>query len=282
MSMELDLNKKLCRVEKVKVDYYTEAEWENRVTLTSIEDSTVRNKNQLQFGYVNVNKQAKLYKKIRERSFENIGYGPITLPPFEYDTTGFCLLPSKRWQEVLSAIDKRYVSAAIYGLSYLLKKTSPSICMGDVSDIDTDVSLTETGDNEWKSALYLFDSIEGGAGFGEKIYEKIEDVLKLCLQILEECECKAGCPACVPSLPPGVKDEELLMFLIESNAAVECTISLIKNLLAGEEYIPAIKIEKQPLYPQITPPEEDQEVKKLTARLNKAATLLKQKRERLH
>ncbi|HAM52990.1 MAG TPA: hypothetical protein DCP92_20680 [Nitrospiraceae bacterium] len=282
MSMELDLDKKLCRVEKVKVDYYTEAEWENRVTLTSIEDSTLRNESQLQFGYVNVNKQAKLYKKIRERSFENIGYGPITLPPFEYDTTGFCLLPSKRWQKVLSATDKRYVSAAIYGLSYLLKKTSPSICMGDISDIDTDVSLTETGDNEWKSALYLYDSIEGGAGFGEKIYEKIEDVLKLCLQIMEECECKAGCPACVPSLPPGVKDEELLMFLIESNAAVECTISLIKNLLAGEEYMPVIKIEKQSLYPQITPPEEDQEVKKLTVRLNKAAELLKKKRERLH
>ena len=282
MSMELDLEKKLCRVEKVKVDYYTEAEWENRITLTAVEDTTLRYESQLQFGYVNVNKQAKLYKKIRERSYENIGYGPITLPPFEYNTTGFCLLPSKRWQGMLSAVDKRYIGAATYGLAYILRRTSPSLCMGDISDINTDVSLSDTEDGQWQSALYLYDALEGGVGFGEKIYEKIEDALKLCLRIIDECECKAGCPACVPSLPPGVKDEELSMLLIESNAAVECTLSLIRNLLTGEEYIPVVKVDKQALYPSITPPAEDLEAKKLKARLGKAAELLKQKRERLH
>ena len=34
MSMELDLEKKLCRVDPVDVDYYTEAVWESRVELT--------------------------------------------------------------------------------------------------------------------------------------------------------------------------------------------------------------------------------------------------------
>ena len=41
------------------------------------------------FGYMHVNPQPKLYKKIKESTFENIGYRPITLAPFEYDTTGF-------------------------------------------------------------------------------------------------------------------------------------------------------------------------------------------------
>lgn len=80
----------------------------------------------------------------------------------------------------------------------------------------------------------------------------------------------------------GVKEEELSLLLIESNAAIECTRSLIRNLLTGEEYIPEVKVDRQPLPPTIIPPEEDAEAKKLKARLNKAAELLKQKRERLH
>ena len=36
MSMELDLDKKLCRVEEVDVDYYTEAVWENRIEMTEV------------------------------------------------------------------------------------------------------------------------------------------------------------------------------------------------------------------------------------------------------
>ena len=38
MSMELDLEKKLCRVEPVDVDYYTEAVWENRIEMTEVEE----------------------------------------------------------------------------------------------------------------------------------------------------------------------------------------------------------------------------------------------------
>jgi len=76
MSMDLDLEKKLCRVEEVNVDYYTEAVWENRVEMTEQESEQRRHEAVLRFGYIHVNKQPKLYKKIRERTYENIGYGP--------------------------------------------------------------------------------------------------------------------------------------------------------------------------------------------------------------
>ena len=102
MSMELDLEKKLCRVEPVEVDYYTEAVWESRVTLTESLDQGMLQGAALDFGYVNVNRQPKLYKKIRERSLENIGYGPITLEPFVYDTTGFSLHLPVAWRDAVA------------------------------------------------------------------------------------------------------------------------------------------------------------------------------------
>lgn len=282
MSMELNLDQKLCRVEAVDVDYYTEAVWENRIEMTEVEEEKPQQAAALKFGYVHVNKQPKLYKKIRERSYENIGYGPITLPPFEYDTTGLSLLPPADWKQAVEAKDKRMVGAALYGLSYLLRHAGPSLCMADREDIETDVALHEEEGAQWKSSLYLYDAHEGGVGYAEKIFERMEDALRLCRQIIDECECEAGCPSCVPPLPPGVTNPELETFLIESDAAVACTESLLAALLEGTVRVPDVQVIRRARPPAAPPPPEDAEQIKLNRRLTKAAGILRQKREREH
>ena len=66
------------------------------------------------------------------------------------------------YKNQVAAVDKRHVGAALYGLSYILRRTAPSLCLGDVQNIETDVSLTNLEDDSWESALYLYDTIEGG------------------------------------------------------------------------------------------------------------------------
>lgn len=282
MSMDLDLEKKLCRVDPVNVDYYTEAYWEGRIEMTEVEEKKEQNGALIDFGYIHYNKQPKLYKKIRERTYENIGYGPITLDPFEYDTTGFSLLPPKQWSKLMEEKDKRYIGAALYGLSYLLRHIAPSLCMAALSDVETDVSLIEEETKEWKSALYMFDTIEGGVGYAEKIYEKVEACLELCRTVLNECDCTAGCPSCVPPLPPGIASEELEQLLVESNASVVCTHSLLNTLLEGRLEIPQVEMIAIPDLPPIQAPPEDLERKKVQQKLGRAAKILRKKRERLH
>ena len=282
MSLDLDLEKKLCKVEEVAVDYYTEAVWENRIEMTAVETGRECQGADLKFGDIHVNKQPKMYKKIRERSYENIGYGPITLPAFEYDTTGFSLLPPPAWKANLDSTDKRYASAALYGLSYILRHSAPSLCMADVEDIETDVALHEEEVLRWKSSLYLYDTHEGGVGYAEKIYEKFEVALQLCRQIVEACECTSGCPSCVPPLPPGVNNAELEELLVESNAALACTRSLLAALLDGLVQLPDIQIYQRKLAKAVTSSAPDPEIERLTQRLGKAAQHLQQKRERQH
>ncbi len=282
MSLDLDLEKKLCRVEEVNVDYYTQAHWEGRVELTETEDRKEVNEALFDFGYIHYNKQPKLYKKIKERTYENIGYGPITLPPFEYDTTGFCMLPPKTWVEEMEATDKRFIGAALYGLSYLLRHTSPVFCMADTKDIETDVSMIEANDQRWKSAIYIFDSIEGGVGYSEKIFENIESCLQLCLKIIKSCDCIAGCPACIPPLPPGVTNEDLENLLIESNASVACTTSLLLMLLNGEVKSPLVETIQTKLQNSFELSEEDTERMEIKQKLGRAAKILQKKRERIH
>ena len=282
MSMDLDLEKKLCRVEPVSVDYYTECVWESRVSITESLEQYALNEAKLDFGYVNVNRQPKLYKKIRERTLENIGYGPITLDPFIYDTAGFALHPPVAWRDAVARTDKRHVGAALHGLAYILRQTVPALCLCDKQNIETDVSLVELGPDNWKSALYLFDTIEGGVGYSEKVFEVLSEALTLCGTMIDECGCSAGCPSCVTALPPGVADEELEQLLIESNAAVACTASLIKALLTGEVGLPDVVHCEIEAHTRIDPPEPDGEHEKLMNRLGNASRILKAKRERQH
>ena len=284
MSMDLDLEKKLCRVDPVEVDYYTECVWESRVTLTESLEKNQHQDAQLEFGYINVNRQPKLYKKIRERTLENIGYGPITLDPFIYDTTGFSFRPPDAWRTAVMKIDKRHLGAALHGLSYILQRTAPSLCLGDVKNIETDVSLSEVeeGAGNWYSALYLYDTIEGGVGYAEKIFEVFDEALKLCQAVIDECSCSAGCPSCVPAVPPGIDDAELEELLVESNASVACTRSLIVTLLSGDLVLPEVTNHELPTRVRVDSPEEDADLLKLKERLSHAGKILKKKRSRIH
>ena len=282
MSMELDLEKKLCRVDPVDVDYYTECVWDSRVAITESLEQYELNGARLDFGHVNVNRQPKLYKKIRERSLENIGYGPITLDPFIYDTAGFALHPPTEWCHEIEKADKRHIGAALYGLSYILRQTVPALCLCDKQNIETDVSLVELEQDDWKSALYLYDTIEGGVGYAEKIFEILAEALTLCQTIIDECGCAAGCPSCVTALPPGVSDTELEELMVESNAAVACTSSLIAALLTGEVTPPEVVQSEIDARSRVTPPEPDHEYELLAGRLGNASRILKAKRARIH
>jgi DEAD/DEAH box helicase domain-containing protein len=266
----------------VEVDYYTEAVWESRVALTESLDQATLHGAALEFGYVNVNRQPKLYKKIRERTLENIGYGPITLEPFVYDTTGFSLHLPVAWRDTVAEQDKRHVGAALHGLGYLLRRIAPSLCLGDIRDIETDVALHEQADGGWESALYLYDTVEGGVGYAEKIFEVLDAALRLCLEVIDGCPCDAGCPACVTALPSGIEDQQLEQLLVESNAAVACTRSLLTALLHGRIELPEVLSRELTPQPALVPPAVDAEQERLRLRLAKAGRILKEKRARIH
>lgn len=283
MSLNLDLEQKICNVELANVDYFTEASWESRVDLTEQFEHSEKHGVSLDYGAIHVNQQPKLYKKIRERSYENIGYGPITLPPFEYDTTGFSMQPHRTWLEEADKHDKRWLPSALSGLAYILRRTAPALCMADEADINTDISLIPDDAERWKSALFLFDTHEGGVGYAEKIFERFHEALELCLKIMDACPCKGGCPACVPPLPPGViATPELDEYLLTSDAALKCTESFIKAILYNNVTMPVVTCTKIPVQHPVTPPGEDRELAKLNQRLLRAAKVLDDKRNKQH
>src|SRR4249919_4269542 len=45
--------------------------------------------------------------------------------------------------------------------------------------------------------VYLYDNYPGGVGQSEPLWRRQRELLLLARDLVERCECKAGCPACV-------------------------------------------------------------------------------------
>jgi ATP-dependent helicase YprA (DUF1998 family) len=166
-------------------------------------------------------------------------------------------------------------------MGYVLRHAATLFCMSDIRDINTDSSLYEAEPGTWRSALYLYDAIEGGVGYAERIFESIDKALQFCAEMLDNCKCEQGCPSCIPPLPPGVDSAELEAFMVESNAARECTKSLIDSMLGKGIRIPEVRVIRNPIAKEPIPVPDIEGARRIK-KLGRAAKILNERRERLH
>ena len=70
--------------------------------------------------------------------------------------------------------------------------------------------------------------------------------------------------------------------MIESNAAVACTSSLLVMLIDGRIALPEVEIHKESWQQPVQEPEPDHEAIQMQAKLSRASRMLKKRREREH
>jgi ATP-dependent helicase YprA (DUF1998 family) len=72
-----------------------------------------------------------------------------------------------------------------------------------------DVSGVVDSKNLGQSTLILYDRYPGGLGYCEKGYERLEQLIQICHQMVAECPCLDGCPSCVglPNLRPAIHSD---------------------------------------------------------------------------
>ena len=69
----------------------------------------------------------------------------------------------------------------------------PALAMCDRRDISGQVESANLG----RSTAIIYDRYPGGMGFAQLGYDRFEEWLSLCRQIVSECPCTTGCPSCV-------------------------------------------------------------------------------------
>jgi DEAD/DEAH box helicase domain-containing protein len=89
--------------------------------------------------------------------------------------------------------------SALGGLAYVLRNLAPLFLMCDPGDIQ----VTAEARNPLTQAptVVIYEQVPAGVGFSRRLFELHNDLLDAALELVADCRCRDGCPACVG--PPG-------------------------------------------------------------------------------
>lgn len=187
---KLDWEEKKAYVREVDVNYFTDANLAVELKVLSEDKVASYNTATVSFGDVSILAIPTIFKKIRFNTHDNIGSGPISIPPMEMHTNAMWLSfeQPENWNE-------DDLTDALTGAAYALGSFIPLLIHCDRSDVSV-VPQVKATHNE-KPSLFIYDSYPGGIGLSERIYDLILSLLERTILHVEGCPCHAGCPSCI-------------------------------------------------------------------------------------
>jgi len=189
---KLDYPEKKAYVREVDVDYFTDANLAVELKVLHVDKEQASGELIRQYGEVTVNAKATIFKKIRLRTHENIGSGPIHLPEEELHTSAYWFSFSEEAAARKTAND---MQMALLGLANVLVHIAPLYLMCDPHDIRVvpQVKAVHTK----RPTICFYDRYPGGIGLSERLYEVHDELLSRARTLIRSCSCLSGCPACV-------------------------------------------------------------------------------------
>ncbi|MCF7223695.1 DEAD/DEAH box helicase [Marilutibacter chinensis] len=223
----LDWDGRKAFVTRTHVDYYTDAIDYTKLKVLERFDAVRAGAGEAGHGEVHVVRRVSGYKKIRYYTHENIGYGPVNLPDQELHTT------AAWWQLPQAALLAWFASRqealdGFLGAAHALHVVASVAVMADARDLQKAVG---NGDGAWFATadadgrgrlrgadgaersvddearfvptVYLYDNFPGGVGLSEPLWQRQAELLQRARELVERCDCSAGCPACVGPILAG-------------------------------------------------------------------------------
>ena len=209
----LDWDERKAYVRRVDVDHYTQAD--RAVTLKPLEvfAGSARPGGTRRHGEVMVASLATIYKKLKFVTNENLGWGRIHLPEIELQTTAYWLTADgarERWR-------RNELDIALLGVGRAIQTVAAVLLMVDPRDLGLVTQVRAPHEEE--PTIYLYESVPGGIGLAERLWERHDALLDGAADLIESCACDAGCPACTgPRLEPGIDARELALRLLDELA----------------------------------------------------------------
>ncbi|WP_028551714.1 DEAD/DEAH box helicase [Paenibacillus sp. UNC451MF] len=208
---KLDYEEKKAYIREVDVDYFTDASMAVQLKVLHVHRESEEEGLLRQYGEVTVNAKPTIFKKIKLRTHENIGSGPIHLPEEELHTSSYWFTFS---DEIAAASSTNDMQFALLGISNVLVHIAPLYLMCDPQDIRV-VPQVKAVHNK-KPTIFFYDRYPGGVGLSERLYEVHGELLDEAKRLISSCGCLSGCPACVgPIEEVGLTGKQLSMKLLE-------------------------------------------------------------------
>ncbi|MEX2416602.1 MAG: DEAD/DEAH box helicase [Paenibacillaceae bacterium] len=189
---KLDYEEKKAFVREVKVDYFTDANMAIDLHVLHVDREREHPGLSRYYGEVTVNAKPTIFKKIKLRTHENIGSGPIHLPEEQLHTSSYWFTLE---ESVTSGRSTNDLQFALLGLANVLVHIAPLYLMCDPMDIRVVPQVKATQSK--KPTIYFYDRYPGGIGLSERLFELHGNLLEEATRLIRKCTCLSGCPACV-------------------------------------------------------------------------------------
>ncbi|MBR2700374.1 MAG: DUF1998 domain-containing protein, partial [Clostridia bacterium] len=207
---ELDFDDKKAYIRRVDVGYYTDADLTTSLKVLDEFERVDEGAMARARGEVLTSSIVTVFKKIAFDTHENLGWGPVTLPELEMQTTA-C------WWVLPEHMEERYerepLKNAMVGLAHLLRHIAPMYLMCAPQDIRVVYHVKDTFTG--RPTIYLYDSVPGGIGLSDRVYEMEYKLFERARELLLNCPCADGCPSCIGATAGVGAKQTLLRILSE-------------------------------------------------------------------
>jgi DEAD/DEAH box helicase domain-containing protein len=235
--LELDIEKKIAKVEQRDVDYYTQATTTEKLVLDQRDEEEPDQRQwrtcEIGHGDVTVTTVVPMFKKVKFYTRESIGSEQLDLPPQTLETTAMWLVPS---QNALELVRKhgRATGEALVGIANLIVEVAPLFIMCDPSDIKTVPDSSNLG----RETIFLYDRHQGGMGFSSRAKQLLEEIMQATLEVVRKCPCESGCPSCVGAAVPAFALTDIDSATRGRIPDKEAALIMLHEMLGLEEYVP--------------------------------------------
>lgn len=220
---EMDLEQRTIQVEETDTDTYTQP----LVTTDVAVVQELRRRDiggvGVSFGDVTVSRQVIGYTV---RHYDRVvSHHRLDLPPLSLATKAFWLTIPDRTLDTITAkgLD---VAGGLHGAEHALIAVMPYHVVCDRRDIGG--LSTPLHPATGAPTIFVYDGYEGGIGLAEKASTLLPAIAGMTHELVRDCSCTAGCPACIYSPQCGNQNQPL-----DKEAAILILDDLARRLATG-------------------------------------------------
>ena len=223
----VNLKRGYVNVSKENVEYHTmvlnktETKIKKKLSKTKYGDLTIH------FGELTVSEDYFKYKKMHFS--KPIGTYLLDLPPLKFNTKGLWFTIPKSVKDTLEDMfpnEEEVFAGGLHGAEHALIGLFPLHTMCDRFDIGG--LSTNFHEDTQEATIFIYDGYEGGIGITEKAVDVFVDLIDSTIDLLNNCDCKSGCPSCIYSPKCGNDNKPL------HKGATIYILEYMKKLISGE------------------------------------------------
>lgn len=143
-----------------------------------------------------VTEQLTGYSRISSRTGEKISDVDLEEQPIQFSTKGMYVLIPDSIKELIKDAELDFMGS-IHAFEHTMISIVPTFYLASRDDIGG-ISYPfhpQLG----SSAVFMYDGHPGGIGINERVYQQFDEVVKRTLELVKNCDCESGCPACIYS-----------------------------------------------------------------------------------